>query len=177
MKHSLLLLLFISPLALAQPLKLDSLDKLASKATETVKVTLDNKLLGLASRFLSNDDPDEAQVKQLVKGLKGIYVRSFEFSNTGQYADSDLDAIRKQLHDASWKPIVEVHTKDENDNTDVYVKDEGDHFAGIAIVSAEPKELTVVHIDGVIDLDGLSKLAGNFGIPDDIRSKTERKHK
>jgi len=60
MKHSLLLLLFISPLAFAQPLKLDSLDKLASKATETVKVTLDSKLLGLASRFLSNDDPDEA---------------------------------------------------------------------------------------------------------------------
>jgi len=177
MKRFLLLLLLISPLAFAQPLKLDSLDKLASKAAETVKVTLDSKLLGLASRFLSNDDPDEAQVKQLVKGLKGIYVRSFEFSNTGQYADSDLDAIRKQLHDASWKPIVEVHNKDENDNTDVYIKDEGDHYAGMAIVSAEPKQLTVVHIDGVIDLDGLSKLAGNFGIPDDIRSRTERKHK
>ena len=177
MKHSLLVLLFISPLAFTQPLKLDSLDKLTSRASETVKVTLDNKLLGLASRFLSNDDPDEAQVKQLVKGLKGIYVRSFEFSNTGQYADSDLDAIRAQLHDSSWKPIVEVHSKDENNNTDVYIKDEGDHYAGVAIVSAEPKQLTVVHIDGVIDLDGLSKLAGNFGIPDDIRSKTERKHK
>lgn len=71
MKRSLLLLLLISPLAFTQPLKLDSLDKLAAKASGTVKVTLDNKLLGLAARFLSNDDPDEAQVKQLVKGLKG----------------------------------------------------------------------------------------------------------
>jgi hypothetical protein len=177
MKHPLLLVLCISPLAFAQPLKLDSLDKLAPKATETVKVTLDSKLLGLASGFLSNDDPDEVQVKQLIKGLKGIYVRSFEFSDTGQYAGSDVDAIRKQLRDASWKTIVEVHNKDQNDNTDVYVKDEGDHFGGIAIVSAEPKQLTIVHIDGVIDLDGLSKLAGNFGIPDDIRSKTERKRK
>src|SRR5579862_645278 len=97
MKRSLLLLLLVFPFAFAQPLKLDSLDKLAPKAAETVKVTLDGKLLGLAARFLSNDQPDEAQVKQLVKGLKGIYVRSFEFSNIGQYADSDLDAIRIQL--------------------------------------------------------------------------------
>lgn len=177
MKHFGLLLFLTSSLALAQPLKLDSLDKLASKATETVKVTLDSRLLGLAARFMSSSDPDEAQVKQIVKGLKGIYVRSFEFSSTGKYATSDVDDIRKQLRDASWKTIVEVHSKEDNDNTDVYVKDEGDHFGGIAIVSAEPKELTVVHIDGVIDLDSLSKLAGNFGIPDDIRSKTDRKHK
>ena len=175
MKSFALLLSFISPLAFAQPLRLDSLDKLASKASETVKVTLDGKLLRLASHFLSSSDPDQAQIKELVKGLKGIYVRSFEFSNTGQYVGSDLDAVRKQLHDASWTAIVEVHSN--NDNTDVYVKEDADRYAGMAIVSAEPKQLTVVHIDGVIDLDGLAKLSGNFGIPGDIRSKTERKSK
>ena len=176
MKYFRLLLFLASSLALAQPLKLDSLDKLASKASETVKVTLDSRLLGLAARFMSSSDPDEAQVKQIVKGLKGIYVRSFTFPRTGQYSVSDVDAISKQLSDASWKSIVEVHSKGD-DNTDVYVKDEGDHFGGIAIISAEPKELTVVHIDGVIDLDSLSKLAGSFGIPDDIRPKVEKKHK
>jgi uncharacterized protein DUF4252 len=179
MKHlRLFVFLLASPLAVAQPLKLDSLDKLAARASETVKVTLDGGLLRLAARFLSNDDPEESQIKDLVKGLKGIYVRSYEFSSTGQYQDSDLDAIRKQLQDSSWKPIVEVHGKGDNgDNADIYVKDLGDHFGGVAIVVAEPKELTVVHIDGLIDLDGLAKLSGNFGIPDDIRSKVERKRK
>ncbi len=180
MKHlRLFVFLLAGPLALAQPLKLDSLDKLAARASETVKVTLDGGLLRLAARFLSNNDPDEAQVKELVKGLKGIYVRNFEFSSTGQYLDSDLDAIRKQLQDSSWKPIVEVHGNkgDSGDNADIYIKEQGDHFGGVAIVVAEPKELTVVHIDGVIDLDGLAKLSGNFGIPDDIRSKVERKRK
>jgi Domain of unknown function (DUF4252) len=165
------------PIALAQPLKLDSLDKLASKASETVKVSLDGSLLRLASRFLSSSDPDEAQVKEIVKGLKGIYVRSFEFSTPGQYQDADLDSIRKQLQDSSWKPIVEVHNKIEADHADVYVRELGDHFGGIAIVVAELKELTVVHIDGAIDLDSLAKLSGNFGIPDDLKIKIEKKHK
>jgi hypothetical protein len=175
MKHpALFLFLIAAPFALAQPLKLDSLDKLASRASGTVKVTLDGNLLHLATRFLSNDDPDEAQIKVLVKGLKGIYVRNFEFSSNGQYQDSDLDAIRKQLQDSSWKPIVEIHKNSDGDNTDVYVKDLGDRFGGVAIVSAEPRELTVVHIDGVIDLDGLAKLSGNFGIPEDVRGKIDK---
>src|SRR5271154_3957181 len=111
MKHLRWLVFLLSgPLALAQPLKLDSLDKLAARASETVKVTLDGSLLRLASRFLSSSDPDQAQVKELVKGLKGIYVRSYQFSSAGQYQDSALDAIRNQLQDSSWKPIVEVHS-------------------------------------------------------------------
>jgi len=180
MKHLLWFALLVTPgLARAQPLKLDSLDKLASKASNTVKVTLNGGLLRLAARFLSNDDPDEARVKDLVKGLKGIYVRSFEFSKTGQYADSDVEAIRSQLRDASWAAIVEVHSNSNGDgeNTEVFAREQDEHFTGLAVLVAEPKELTVVHIDGVIDLDGLSKLSGKFGIPDDIQIKVEKKPK
>jgi hypothetical protein len=171
------LLLLAPALAFPQALKLDSLDKLSAQASNTVKVTLEGSLLRLAARFMSSDDPEEAQVKELVKGLKGIYVRSFEFSKPGQYSDSDVEAIRSQLRGSSWKPIVEVHSKNDGDNADVFVKEDGDHFAGVAIIAAEPKELTVVHIDGLIDLDGLAKLSGNFGIPDDVRGKVERKRK
>lgn len=174
MKHPALFLFLLAAPLFAQPLKLDSLDKLAARASGTVKVSLDGNLLNLAARFLSNDDPEEAQIKTLVKGLKGIYVRNFEFSSFNQYQDSDLDSIRKQLQDSSWKPIVEIHKTNDGDNTDVYVKDLGDRFGGVAIVSAEPKELTVVHIDGVIDLDGLAKLSGNFGIPEDVRGKIDK---
>ena len=177
MKHCALLLLLIPVLAPAQPLKLDSLEKLAPKATGTVRVTLDSHMLALASRFLSSGDSDDVQLKQIVQGLKGIYVRSFEFARAGQYSDSDLDAIRKQLNDANWKSIVEVRSKGDSDNADVYVKDEGDHYGGIAIIAAEPKEVTVVHIDGPINMDDLSKLSGNFGIPDDLHYRPERKRK
>ena len=33
----------------------------------------------MTAKFLSSKDPDEAKVKDLVNGLKGIYVKSFEF--------------------------------------------------------------------------------------------------
>jgi hypothetical protein len=180
MKHFLWFALLMTPgFAGAQPLKLDSLDKLASKASNTVRVTLNGGLLHLAARFLSSSDPDEAQIKEIVKGLKGIYVRSFEFSKTGQYADSDVEAIRSQLRDSSWNAIVEVHSngKGDGENTEVYTKEQDEHFNGLAILVAEPKELTVIHIDGVIDMDGLEKLSGKFGIPDDIQIKVEKKPK
>ena len=77
-------LLVLAPLG-AQEIKLPaSLDRLAAKATEVVDVTMDANLLQLASRFLSDKDADDAQVKKLIGGLKGIYVRSFEFEKAGR---------------------------------------------------------------------------------------------
>jgi Domain of unknown function (DUF4252) len=166
-----------TPAAFSQALKLDSLDKLAAQASNTVKVNLEGSTLRLATQFLSSDDPDQAQVKDLVKGLKGIYVRSYEFSKAAQYSASDVEAIRSQLRGSNWKVIVEVRSKDSSDDADVYVKEEGDHFGGVAIIAAEPRELTVVNIDGTISLEGLAKLSGNFGIPGDIRNKVEKKGK
>jgi hypothetical protein len=156
----------------AQSVKLESLDKLADKASETVTVSLDGNLLQLASRFLSNDDPDQKQIRKLVAGLKGVYVRNFEFEKVGEYQPSDLDPIRSQLRDPKWKKIVEVRGRD---NAEVLLRQESEHvISGLAVIVAEAKELTVVYIDGPIDMDGLSKLAGNFGIPEDIGTKMDK---
>jgi hypothetical protein len=38
-------------------------------------------------------------------------------------------------------------------------------MTGIAVVKADPKQVTVVYIEGAIDLVGLAGLAGQFGIP------------
>ena len=93
---------FIACIALAplcaQELKLPaSLDRLAAKASEVVDVTLDANLLQLASRFLSDKNPDDAQVKKLIAGLKGIYVRSFEFEKAGEYQESDIEPLRRSF--------------------------------------------------------------------------------
>jgi hypothetical protein len=175
MNRFLFFLFVLAPVLVhAQGLKLDGLEKLAGKATESVTVSLDGQLLQLASRFLSSDDPDQAQIKKLVASLRGIYVRNFEFAKTGQYLESDLEPIRSQLKDAKWKHIVEVRGRD---NADVCLRQENDKITGLAVIVAEPSELTVISIDGPIDLEGLGKLGGNFGIPDDIRIKVEKKPK
>lgn len=141
-----------------------NLAKLADHATETVDVSLDASMLQLASRFLSKDDPDQVRVKQIVSKLKGVYVRSFEFDKDGQYSKGDVEAIRSQLKTPNWMRIVGVRST-KGENSEIYVKKNGDQVAGLVVINAEPKELTIVHIDGSIDPQELSELGGHMGIP------------
>jgi hypothetical protein len=159
----------------AQELKLPaSLDRLAAKASDVVDVTLDANLLQLASRFLSDKDADDAKVKKLISGLKGIYVKSFQFDKAGEYLDSDVESVRAQLRTPAWSRIVGVRSQKSGDNSEVYVKTENGKIGGLAIVSTEPKELTIVSIEGSIDPDQLSELGGHFGIP---KVETDSQHK
>src|SRR4051812_43875486 len=73
-------------------LRLDSLDKLAPKAEDAVNIELDGILIKFAGSILSNEDADERAVKELVSGLKGVYVRSYEFKSEGQFAEADVAA-------------------------------------------------------------------------------------
>jgi hypothetical protein len=155
----------VSTAAYGQALDLKNLDKLGDKAKDVTDVTLDGSLLKLASKFLSSDDPDQAKVKKLVAEIKGIYVRTYEFENGGEYSESDLAPIRSQLRSPGWSRIVTVRSKKEGDNTEIYLKTGGTEGGGLAIVCANPKELTVVNIVGRIDLDELSDLGGNLGVP------------
>src|SRR5689334_20458863 len=124
----------------AQEIKLPpSLDKLKDRASEVVDVTLDSSLLQMASKFLSND-PDQAKVKKLVTGLKGVYVRSYEFEKPGQYDPADVESVRSQLHTPGWSRIVGVKSVKGGENAEVYVKAENGHISGLAIIATEPTE-------------------------------------
>ena len=165
--------------ALAQNPRIQTsqLDALAAKASQTVDVNIDERLMQLAAKFLSSKDPDEAKVKELVNGLKGIYVKSFEFENEGQYTEADLEGIRSQLRNPAWNKIVNVSSKKEG-SVEVYLMQIGNQISGLAVLASDPKEVTVVNIIGPVDLDKLTQLEGQFGIPDlEIeRSKPKRKN-
>jgi Domain of unknown function (DUF4252) len=139
-------------------------EKLAERAKESVDVNLDASMLQLASGFLSKEDHDEAQVKKLVSKLKGVYVRSFEFDKEGQYSLTDVDALRAQLKGPEWSRIVYVRST-KGENSDIFVKKVGDAIAGLVVIATEPRELTIVHIDGPINPEELSELGGHMGIP------------
>lgn len=164
MKRLITGILLVLPLA-AQEIKLPaSLDRLKDKARETVDVTLDASMLQLAGRFLS-DKGDQAKAKKLVSGLKGIYVRSFEFDKPGEYEQADVDAVRSQLKAPGWSRIVGVTSKRSGENTEIYVKSEGGQITGLTVIAAEARELTIVNIVGPIDPEELANLGGHFGIP------------
>lgn len=146
-------------------LQIDHLNKLADKAAEVIEVTLDERLLQLAAKFLSNQNPTEAKVKEIVSGLKGVYVRVFEFEKPGEYSPGDIESIRSQLRAPGWQKIVGVYSRRGGDNVDVHLKMQGDSVLGLAIIAADPKQLTVVNVIGPIDLEKLRELEGQFGIP------------
>lgn len=146
-------------------IQLDNLDKLAARAAESVDVTLDGKLLNLATMFLDSKKPQEAAIKDLVAGLKGVYVRVFEFDKEGEYSMADVESVRTQLREPAWSRMAGVKSKKEGANVEVYMSVTGTQIGGIAVIATEPKQLTVVNIVGMIDLEKLVRLSGRFGIP------------
>jgi hypothetical protein len=130
-----------------------------------VDVSLDASMLQLAGRFLSSKKQGEADVKDLVSKLKGVYVRSFEFEKEGQYSTADLKPVRDQMKGPGWSKMVGVQENSDREGVEISVKTEGGQIAGVAILAYEPKELTVVSILGQIDLERLGELGGRFGIP------------
>jgi Domain of unknown function (DUF4252) len=172
--RTILLLVLLQGVGVAQRLDLKPLDKLSVKATDSVDVKLDGPLLQLAARLLSSDDRDEARIKKLVAGLTGVYVKSYEFAAKGQYVETDLDGIRAQLASPAWSKVVAVKSQKDGENTEIYLRvGAKDQVGGLAIISAEPMELTIVQIVGTINVDDLRDLAGNFGIPEKLKKETK----
>jgi hypothetical protein len=161
-----LVLLGTAATAMAQNPKIDTsrLDALVAKASETVDVNIDEGLIQLTAKFLSSKDPDEKKVKDIVNGLKGIYVRSFEFETEGLYSDADLESIRVQLRNTAWDRIVNIRSKKEG-SIEVYLMHSAGQISGLAVLASDPKEVTVVNLVGPVDLEKLSDLEGQFGVP------------
>jgi hypothetical protein len=151
-----------APLA---PLKLPDFESLTGKATQSVNITLDSNLLGLAASFLDSDKPEDAAAKELIAGLQGVYVRSFTFDRDFAYSMTDVDAVRRQLVAPGWQRLVGVRSGKEKANVDIYISVDAGRANGLAIISREPRQLTIVNIVGSIDLQKLHKLEGKFGIP------------
>ncbi|HMJ24731.1 MAG TPA: DUF4252 domain-containing protein [Pyrinomonadaceae bacterium] len=144
-------------------LQIDQLDQLANKASETVDVKLDERLMLTTAKFFPGKD--DADIREVLKGIKGIYVKSFTFEKEGEYSQVEVESVMSQLRGSTWSRVVAVKTKG-GDNVQVYLNMIGDQITGLAVLSIEPKEFTVVNIVGPIDLEKLSKLEGQFGVPD-----------
>jgi hypothetical protein len=159
--------IFAAP-AYGQDAKLDlgHLDGLAAKASQVIDVTVDQKVINLALKFLSEKrSPDEAKIKEIISGLKGVYVKSFEFEKEGEYSMADIESVQNQLKTPAWAKIVGVRSKKEGQVVDVYLATTGDKVDGLVVIASDPKELTVVDIVGSIDPEKISELAGHYGMP------------
>lgn len=149
--------------AFAQQLKFPpELNRLAARASEVVDVTMDRNMLNFASKFMSHDQKDQ-EAQKVISKLNGIYVKSFEFKAPGEYSPADVQLFRSQLKAPLWSKMIE--TREHDESVEIYFRMENGAVNGLAIIAAERRELTLVHIDGPINPDDFVALGGQFGIP------------
>lgn len=147
-------------------LRLPDFSGLAKRATQSVDISLDPSLLRLASGVVDDKSgANGAAVNDLIKGIRGIYVRSYSFDKPGEYSQADVKMVEAQLLAPGWQAVVSTRDLKQGKDVDVYLRRNGDRTDGLAIIAADPRQLTIVNIVGAIDLARLARLQGQFGVP------------
>ncbi|MDQ3374494.1 MAG: DUF4252 domain-containing protein [Acidobacteriota bacterium] len=147
-------------------LRFDRLNGLETKARDVVEVNIDGKLLDLAKRVMVKvNDPNSKKIGQAISGLKGIYVRVYNFEKENEYNIADIDEIRSQLNAPAWEKLANVRSKKNNQKVDVFTMFTGDQMSGVAVVVSDSKSIAVVNVIGPIDIDLLAEMSGKLNIP------------
>ena len=168
LKLILLVLLLTAVSASAQDarLRFEKLNLLEERAQDVVEVNIDGKLLDLAKRVMVKvNDQDARKVGQAISGLKGIYVRVFNFEKENEYNMADIDEIRAQLRAPGWEKLANVRSKKNNQRIDVFTMFTGNVMSGIAVVVSESKSVSLINVIGPIDIDLLAEMSGKLNIP------------
>jgi hypothetical protein len=148
-------------------LRLPSFPELKQHATESVDITLGWMPLHLMGMFMDDGDPDTAEMKQTLKGLKSVQIRNYQFAADNAYPQADIDQLRAQLSAPAWSPLVQVRKRGDAEgkdrqNVDIYVALEDKKVKGLVIIACEPRELTIVNIVGSIDIEQIASLRKTF---------------
>lgn len=132
--------------------KLDfNFDNLAAKARDKAEVSIEGPLLDILKNKTSAKGTDG-----VFANVTGLFIRNYEFAKAGEYTEADLASLRKQVAGApGWSRIINV--KDGDETSEIYQYSAGGKPAGF-LISAEPKELTVVQIEGSVQLAQLHEL-------------------
>jgi len=159
------LLLPLAGFAAGPQLTIPDFSHLSARAIESTDITLDGFLLNMAKKFAANADEDEEALR-ILTDIESVRVRNFEFDSDNAYSRADVESVRKQLSAPGWSPIVQSHSRESQEDVDVYLNTTDDgKILGIAVVASEPRSFTIVNIVGSIDIEKLTKLEGEFGIP------------
>jgi hypothetical protein len=170
--------MLVSNLSAQEGFDFKTLDKIGANATNRNVITLDGDMLKMAAGFLGGDRSTDS-LRPLVESLKGVYIRSYEFDKEGQYNEADLEPLRNYLKQQQWNRVVE--SREGKELSEIYLLPKANgRLGGVAIISTEAKEVTVVYINGELKPEDIQKLGGNLGIPDirrDLLKKTDKSKK
>ena len=116
---TLLVLMLVAVTASAQQIDLKSLDKVAAKAKNKTDINMDEAMVKSAAGFLDQNKGDEALAKKTVEGLKGLYLRVYEFDRKGAYTLDDLKPVLDQLKAPDWTAFLQ--SKEDGEQTEIWM--------------------------------------------------------
>ena len=140
-------------------------EKFAQGAKEVTEVNMDKNMLGMVPKG------DSAVAGR----MDFIVVHSYTYDKPGMYRIEDVDVFRKRLADGSWNCFI--HTRDKDGSTDICTRS-GDHNDSneMVIMTAEPLELTFIHLRGRVSMSDLGKMGSSMSMSSDT-SKSKDKDK
>jgi len=141
-------------------------EKFAQGARESTEINLDPDTIGMVNQH--------GRTAEIAKKMKYISIRTYEYDKPGMYRMEDVDVFRRKLDDGSWKCPIRVREK--NESTDICSRlDSDNETREMVILTAEPTELTFIHMAGQMSLEDLSKAAESMGKAGGAMGKAERK--
>jgi hypothetical protein len=145
-------------------LKLPDFSHLQSKAVESVDVTVGPFLLWLAQAFAPNRAEDGTEIKEILKGIDAVYIRSFSFAEDNAYSKDDIESVRTQLREQKWQPLAQIQSHKKQENVDVFIAIANDKPIGFAVVASEPREFTIINVVGTIDPQHIGKVQASLNL-------------
>lgn len=142
-------------------LQLDQLNHLASRAHETVEVTMDRPAVQLVAKLTTLSGAEQHRFSELAARLQGVYVRGYEFEREGEFSEADVETVRLQLRSPGWRRIVQVRERS-GEHDEVYIMPREDVVEGLAVIATAPRRLCVINLVGSLNLAEFSLLDREF---------------
>lgn len=151
-------------------------EKFAKNAKSSTEVNLDKNMLGMAGKFSAESNSDGSkEVADLTTKMDFVIVREYEYDKPGLYNMADVEEFSNRLNGDGWSHVVRERSATEN--TDVCMKTDGDGISELVVISAQPQELTFVHLKGHMSMSDLEKAGGKYGVPQDKAKTLKSKEK
>jgi hypothetical protein len=155
-KFMFLIVMLFAAAASAQQLDLKSLDKFADKAKSKTEINMNESMLKTAANSLDEKQRDEKIAKKSVEGLKGFYLRTYEFDDKFEFKLEDLKPLLDQLKAPNWQPVL--RNKEDREQTEIWMHFTNGSADGMVLIAAESHELTVINGMGVTNMSDLKAL-------------------
>ncbi len=127
-------------------------EKFAQGASKVTEINLNPQTMGMAGRTYGPEG-------DLTKKMKLMVVHSYTYEKPGMYRMDDVEGYVKKLEDGSWScPVV---SREKDRFSYICAKTDSDQTNEMVILSAEPQQLTFIHMAGTMSFNALSSMGGS----------------